>query len=277
MDASLKNIFISFAIIISFCMGYFLKSGDNIIIKEKEIVIKEIPKEVTKEVFINNQKVIGEAKSYYEKAFKLFLVNIGYSLTDRQKTELQEVIAEPAEYLAKKNNQNPILREFDFTPTESFNKLVAKEEADLKSITDESLLKNAQKFILKDPALFFVRSKLIITFDSIKKINGEYRAQLFRLVGKNKGRIDNIYLQADYILKDEDKIDGNFNLKLSHEGKVYSDSNGSGGNGNIRIKNGDLIIKAGPSYYFHFKGMNLNEANFYTGGKFVGMARFQKI
>lgn len=273
----MKNIITTLAIISAFCLGYFLRSGETTVIKEKEIVIKEVPKEIRKEIFIENKQEVEAAKSYYQKAFKLFLINVGFSLNKTQQTEFTDMIEDPANYVGSSSPKSEVEREFDFIPTKSFEKLVATEEANLKSITDESLLKDAQKFILKDPAVYFARSKMISSFESIKKLNGEYRAQLFRITGKAKGRVDDIYLQSDYIIKGEDSIDGSFTLKMYNGDKIYSDSNGTGGNGNIRIKDGDLIIEAGPNNFFHFKGMNLQEANFYSRGKFTGMARFQKI
>jgi hypothetical protein len=273
----MKSILTTLAILIAFCLGYFLKSESKTIVKEKEVVIKEVPKEITKEIIVEKKEDINLAKEYYEKAFKLFLINIGYSLNKTQESEFEEMIKDPTNYVASKDSQDEIQREFDFIPTNDFKRLVKAEEADLKSITDEDLLKDAQKFILKDPAVYFARSKFIKSFEGIKSINGEYRAQLFRMTGKNKGRVDNIYLGADYIVKGESGIDGTFTLKMSHGDKIYSDSNGSGGNGNVRIKDGNLVIEAGPSNFFHFKGKNIDEANFYSKGKFVGMARFQKI
>ncbi len=44
----MKSILTTLAILIAFCLGYFLKSEKTTIVKEKEVVIKEVPKEVTK-------------------------------------------------------------------------------------------------------------------------------------------------------------------------------------------------------------------------------------
>jgi hypothetical protein len=277
MESSLKIIVVILSVVLSFFLGHYFSSGTTNIVKEKEIIIKEVPKEITKEVLVENRVDVEAAKKYYEKAFKLFLINIGHSLNQKQESDFQEMIDSPKSYMAKEQNQDQIQREFDFIPTDSFKKYIAKNEADLRNITDESLLKNNQKFVLKDPPLYFIRSKMINKFDEIKHINGEYRAELFRIVGNNKGRVDSVYLQADYTLKDENTIDGSFTLKLSHADKVYSNSSGNGGNGNIRINKGDIVIKAGPSNFFHFKGKNLGEANFYSNGKLAGIARFQKI
>lgn len=275
----MKPVLVLVALIASFSLGYFLKSSNQTqtIVKEKEIHIKEVPKEVTKEIYIENKEDVAKAKSYYEKAFKLFLANIGYNLNRETESEFNQMMENPIAYSEKEKPKSSIPRELDFIATKEFESLVAKEEADLKSVTDEDLLKKGQKFILKDPALFFARAKLIKNFNDIKSINGEYRATLFRMIGNNKGRVDQIYMAADFMVKEEKKIDGTFTLKMSHGDKLYSDSNGSGGNGNIFFNGKDLVIEAGPSNYFHFKDGVIEEANFYSRGKFIGMAKFNKI
>ena len=42
------------------------------------------------------------------------------------------------------------------------------------------------------------------------------------------------------------------------------------------LKNDSILIQAGPGSFFHFKGKSIDVANFYSNGKLVGLARFNK-
>lgn len=274
-----KNILLSLIFLI---LGLYL--GREFFPKEKIITeVKEalVPITKTKTVSIKDESSLNKAKEVYAKAFQLFLANLGLKLDDEKQEKLQELVSNPDNFLATTKQKNDpevfIPREIDFTPSNWFKEFVQKEKANLKHITDDNLVSDAQKFILNDPALFYARSKLIKKFPKIKKVLGTYKGLLFRIAGNNKGRRDDVQLGLDFSVKDEDSITGSFSLKLSADGEVYSNSQGQGGNGDIKFKDGSLIIEAGPGRFFHFKGEKLDVANFYEGGKLAGFARFIKI
>ncbi|MFT6070330.1 MAG: hypothetical protein ACJAT2_003215 [Bacteriovoracaceae bacterium] len=250
----------------------------------KEKLITKVQSEqvpITKTISIKDESALSEAKEVYAKAFQLFLANLGLKLDSEKKEKFSELLKDPSEYLATTKEQTKtevfIPREIDFTPSDWFKKYVQKEKANLKHITDDALISEAQGFILSDPALFYARSSLIKKFPKIKKVLGNYKGVLYRIAGENKGRRDDVRLGLDFSIKDEDSITGSFSLKLSADGDVYSNSQGQGGNGDIKIKDGSIIIEAGPGRFFHFKGEKLDIANFYEGGKLQGFARFNKI
>jgi len=221
-----------------------------------------------------------EAEAFYGKAFALFLANLGLKLDKEKEENLKELLENPKEYLAvtKRNPETEVYipREIDFNPTSWFKEFIQKENANLKHINDDALIKDAQEFMLKDPALFHARSTFIKKFPILKLLLGEYKGNLYRIAGNNRGRRDDIYLNIDFQLKEEDKVDGSFTLKLSADGETYSNSSGRGGNGDVKIKNDSILIQAGPGSFFHFKGKSIDVANFYSNGKLVGLARFTK-
>lgn len=273
-----KTLLISvFFLIIGFLIGreFFPKE----VIKTK-IQSELVPVTRTETISVKDESELKKAKEVYAKAFQLFLANLGLKLDEEKKEKLQELLKDPSDFLAntieKSNTEVFIPREIDFTPSDWFKDYVQKEKANLKHITDDALISEAQKFILKDPALFYARSSLIKKFPQIKKVLGNYKGVLFRIAGNNKGRRDDIQLGLDFAVKDEDSITGSFSLKLSADGEVYSNSQGQGGNGDIKIKDNSLIIEAGPGRFFHFRGEELDIANFYEGGKLAGFARFTK-
>ncbi len=225
-------------------------------------------------------KTDKEAEAFYGKAFALFLANLGLKLDKEKEENLKELLENPKEYLAvtKRLPETEVFipREIDFNPTTWFKGFIKKENANLKHVNDDALIKDAQEFMLKDPALFHARSKFIKKFPTLKLILGEYKGNLYRIAGSNRGRRDDIYLNIDFQLKEEDKVDGSFTLKLSADGEIYSNSSGRGGNGDVKIKNDSILIQAGPGSFFHFKGKSIDVANFYSNGKLVGLARFNK-
>lgn len=233
---------------------------------------------VVKAIIIQSNTSLEEAKVLYAKAFNLFLINLGLNLDRDKQKLLKEILLDPVTYIEgnSSNTQVFIPREIDFTPTKWFDKYIKDEQADLKNISDDKLISDLQGFFLKDPVLYFARSTHIKTFSKIKHLSGDYKAELFRITGKNKGRIDQVSMFINFQIKGEASITGDFKLKISHDGNIYTNSSGSGGNGNIRINNNSIIIEAGPGRFFHFKKGKINNANFYEEGKLTGFARFTK-
>lgn len=261
-------------------LGFYLGQGSNevpVSQSEGEPQVKVVYKDRPVEAQVNSD--MDEAQKLYGKAFQLFLANLGLNLDKTKKETLKRVLENPKEYLAttKENSGETevyIPRELDFAPTGFFKEFVQNEKAELKNITDDKLLDEAQKFILKDPKMFYARSNFINEYNEIKTFNGTYQATLFYIAGKNKGRNDQIELTVDFKIKDENEIDGSFDMKISSEGKTYSHARGTGGNGDIRVRNGQIIVEASPDTFFHFQDNKMGISNFYRRGKLVGMARF---
>jgi hypothetical protein len=247
---------------------------------EVRVVIKDYPSQSGAE-----DRDVFKARRYYEKAFNLFLIALGVRLSDDQKEELNELIEAPENYISKSDSEEEeveelkleqVAKELDFSPAKNFAQLIKEKELALEHIRDEALIKDLQGKVLKDPSLFYARSKYIKKLGALKKVIGEYRGQLYRISGENKGRTDEIYLKMDFHLKEEE-IEGEFNLILSFDGRKYSNSSGNGANGNVRLRKGSIIIEAGPGSFFHFADQKMRQANFYTNGTLIGFARFTRL
>lgn len=228
-----------------------------------------------------------KAKSYYEKAFNIFIVTLGLRLNTEQKEQVKNLLKDPKDFIVNNVNTNgapssPEVhynedpRVSEFANNNSFTDYLKKENAFTEHIEDANLMKKSGAFMLKDPAVYKARAKFIRKFPKIKKFNGEYSGKLYIITGKKKGETHLIETQIDFSVKDEDKIDGSFVMKISHEGNVYSNSNGRGGNGDIRLKDSSIIIESSPDTFFHFQNEELTIANFYRAGKLQGIARFEK-
>jgi hypothetical protein len=276
----MKNIIL---IILGVIIGVIgtLSMSDN-----SKTVIKEVTAQKLVEIASESNSPLNElgsidlkkAEEVYGKAFNLFLVSLGLKLSLNKREELQKLLKKPEKYIPERGDgegQNYIPREIDFKPSTWFKDFVQREKADLKNIEDDKLLRDVQDFMLNDPALYYSRSTYIQKFSEVKKIMGEYAGVLYRIAGNNKGRVDQVYMNVNFSLKEEDLIEGTFSLKLSNDGDVYSNSQGDGGNGNIRFKGTSILIEAGPNSFFHFRGSKIDVANFYEDGKLAGVVRFR--
>lgn len=249
---------------------------------EVSVIIEDFPKERK----INKPAdVEAKAKQYYEQAFKLFLVTLGLKLSEDQEEELSELVESPENYLDKSTEAQDsgkdikveqVAKDYDFTPVKAFAELLKNNDMVFDHIRDQGMIKKLQRRVLKDPPLYYARSKYVKRIGPLKKILGDYRGKLFRIAGQNKGRIDDINLGMKFFLKDE-KIEGDFSLILSSDGNNYSSSRGNGGNGNVRIRRGAIIIEAGPGSFLHFADKKFELANFYTNGELVGFVKLEKI
>jgi|GEM_PF-2517408 len=269
--------------LLSFSSGYWLGVNKKVeVINYKELISPkdiEIPKEG------------GDAKLYYEKAFTLFLATLGLKLQDRKREELSLLLDKPKEYI-----ENESISDSGASPDKPLNskelsgegnelsaaipKREAQEEYNLENLP-EKLGEQALARLLKDPDLFFVRTKFIKKFQKIKRYNGEYRGTLFRIAGENKGRNDEVLLSLKYSRANDkestDNIEGSFSLQLFNGTELYSNSSGDGGNGNFRFKGRQLVIEAGPGVFLHFSNNKLTEANYYEDGVLRGVVRLRKI
>ena len=250
--------------------------------EEVSVIIADIPKE---KLEVESAQVELTAKQYYEKAFKLFLMTLGLKMSEDQREELAELIENPQNYVDKSSSAQAedkdirvekLAREYDFKPPRIFAEVLKNNDMSFDHVRDIGMMKRLSRKVLKDPTLYYARSKYVKRIGPLKKIMGDYRGRLFRVAGTNKGRTDEILLSMKFFTKDE-KVEGDFSLALSSEGKTYSNSRGNGGNGNVRIRRGAIIIEAGPGSFFHFADKRFELANFYTNGELVGFAKLEKI
>jgi hypothetical protein len=229
---------------------------------------------------LNNQS-LGEAKKYYEKAFSLFLATIGAKLTSSEKNEFSKLMSDPKNYLAQNkrmgsNSSGPIVdtgKEKRARPAMQFygqQATITKKNLEVKD-----LQKEAAKFVLKDSVLFHARAIPVKEWGpAIEKVNGSFTGKLYRF-DKNPMEIEDMELHVNFGLNEENKVDGEFQLIISKDGKIYSDKRGSGGNGAIRVNPKDptsILIDASPNSFFHGKLNDLSVLNYYYDGKHIGVA-----
>ncbi|MCR9204253.1 MAG: hypothetical protein NXH75_06735 [Halobacteriovoraceae bacterium] len=258
----------------------------------EKIIEKPIEREVIREVIVDKpkeahlkdlQKREIIAKEYYEKAFLLFLANVGLQLSNQEQKSFNQLVRNPQEYLARSPQPFPerMKREAPkvFTPKAqppSPFQTLAPKEVNFENVPS-GLKKKALNNIIKDPAVYYARSKYFRKFKAIKKHIGEYKGRLFHLKGEDSGRVDQIYLKIDFIRGEKGEIQGDFTLQLFNGTEIYSNSNGSGGNGNVRFKENNIIIEGGPGRFFHFLEGNMELAHMYDNGQYMGIAIFHKI
>lgn len=285
MDKLIIIIIILVTAISSGLIGHKIGSDQNEVLVESDI--QEMPDKNTPEILPdkNCNVEFEKAKEYYGKAFLLFLANIGISLNQNQKADLDNLIKRPNNFRPENVASNQDQEESeelvilpDFLNETSFGDYLKKHNSNIDHIFDKKMVKKNSNFILKDPGIFYVRSKFIKSFQKIKAMNGFYTGKLFLFVGKDKGEVHDLEMNLDYVQKEEDgdDIDGTFNLKISEDGNTYSNNNGRGGNGDMRLNNGSLIIEASPNTFFHFEKDSIDTANFYRNNELVGFARFIK-
>lgn len=220
-------------------------------------------------------------KEYYEKAFLLFLASIGARITEKEKSQLQQLVANPTKYVEANPYATKDGIEIDpglnikkeipaEAPHASRAKELPKKQLELKNIQAQ-----AQTFRLKDPGLFYARSHFIQKWSpQIQAINGDFSGKLYRL-DKDPMEIEDVEIHVSFVVREDEKIDGEFQLLLSRNGEVYSNNRGSGGNGDIKIHPEDpstIIIEASPNSFFHGKVHDLSLLNYYYDGKHVGVA-----
>lgn len=253
------------------------------VVKLEKPPIEDCPNPTSSEIQDDSQ-----SREYYEKAMGLFIAALGLKLTSGQSQEMDRMLANPKEYVptpelevaAKETHENspevllptPTSTGLYFDRSEVYQK-VGKDGRD---IFDQELVSRGLKRVIREPAIFFAKSSYSEDFKLLRRINGSYRGSIYLIAGPNKGRTDIVTMTVDFRRKGDNKIDGEFQLILSSNGEVYSESNGSGGNGDVRVNGEEIIIEAGPERFFHFLDSRLTMANFYIAGQFVGVARFTR-
>lgn len=262
----------------SFWLGWSFGPSDE------KVVEKIIEKEVEKKVYIKASEGVsleelkrGEevAKAYYEKAFMLFLANLGLKLSTSDEMELGNLLNNPQEYLARtkekpRENSKPKVISEDGIFKEGL--LSPQEVASLP----EDLKEKARRNILSDPMESYGKSKYITEMRTLKRYLGEYKGELHFLKGKNKGLVHQVYMSLNFKKKGNGDLDGSFNLQLFNGENVYSDNRGTGGNRDVREIDGHLIIDVGPGWFFLFPNGRLNIGHYYQEGILQGIVRLEK-
>ncbi len=228
---------------------------------------------------------LSEAKTLYEKAFILFLANLGLKMTSEQKVTMDGLLQDPKTYLADHNS--PVTPREDVINEPEAKTRGGEEHYDTKKNRpkDLKLPPEANKvvaagndFILKKPLSYYEDSKYLEKMDwRFKRINGSFEGKLYIVQGERKGEIDQVDLSVDFSINQQRNIEGTFFLQMAREGSVYSTSEGNGSNHNIRIHPEDkksIILEASPNSFFHFRNEGMEVANYYAGGQFVGVAQF---
>tara|TARA_R110000868_G_scaffold86182_8_gene241738 strand:+ start:1732 stop:2574 length:843 start_codon:yes stop_codon:yes gene_type:complete len=219
-----------------------------------------------------------------EKAFLLFLASIGIKNAQKYSEDINDVVTSPEEYQPEvvkdeEPKAAPVAEIAFFFNEEEAKKLILNNEFIRDRIEYEPGLKRTTTFLLRDPAVYFARSKLVTKYSKLKRLNGNFIGKLYRMNGKHKGKVEDIELGIDFWPKDDKKIDGKFTMKIARDGEVYSDSRGQGSNNDIYLNPNNpkqLIIKGAPGMYFHFEGMLVKYANVYDEGEFIGVSTFTR-
>lgn len=272
--------------VIFFFLGWTMSPSEEKIIEkpvEREIIRKVIvdtPKEAHLKDLEKREMV---AREYYEKAFLLFLANLGLQLSNQEQDSFNQLVRNPQEYLAR--SPEPFSERIQKKRAEKFPQ---NDQPDSPFVTlnpkghniqnlPTELRKKAFKTILKDPSVYYARSQYFREFKDVRRYVGEYKGNLFLLKGEDAGRVDQVYLKIDFTRGEKGEIQGDFTLQLFNGTEIYSNSNGSGGNGNVRFRDENLIIEGGPGRFFHFIKGRMDMAHMYDNGQYVGIATFNKI
>ena len=220
-----------------------------------------------------------------EKAFLLFLASIGIKNAQKYSDDINEVVNNPDDFKSRELQEDvaeavaPTPIAFFFNEEEA-RKMILNNEYIRDRLDYEPGLKKTATYLLRDPAVYFARSKLITTYSKLKRLNGNFIGKLYRMSGKHKGKVEDIELSIDYWPKDSKKIDGKFTMKIARDGEVYSHARGEGSNNDIYLNPNNpkqLIIKGAPGMYFHFESMVVKYANVYDEGEFLGVSTFTRL
>jgi len=281
------------ALALSFLTGFyshhFLKEKPRIKVKEHHLneCADHYNKLIADDKKIACRHELEKIQSLYGKAFNLFLINLGLNLSRSNKNDLNKLIESPKQYAAAKKVSDEVTLEEEVTDKSLLSKNDKRffphptsEQLELMSqIEDKDIVLKGLKNTFKDPALALARSEHIKKFKKIKKMNGSYIGKIYFFSGDYKDKTHDVEMIINYFFKENDEksdIDGSFSLKLISEVGIYSNSQGSGGNGDIRLAHDHIIIEAGPTRFFSFQKDNLDYANFYIKNKHVGFAKFEK-
>lgn len=270
-----------------FYLGYLVgvENSQVQVVEKVNFVKSDLPEEKViykeKKVFVesdNSQEELKKAQELYSKAFNLFLANLGLRLKGKEALQLENVISDPETYIQENPEPESLAKvevqdsSLYMSPIDFF-KVIKKEYKDEAIYPELDLLKVAQSNILKDPAIYYAKSNLVKDLKTIKKYNGFYKGSLYILLGENKARVDDISLKISF----QNEKEGTFELVMSENGNVYSDSRGRGGNNDIRMNGDHLVLDVGPDTFIEFPAREIETGNLYRQGKYLGVVKLQKI
>lgn len=275
----MKNILVGFIFGALVSAGAFMwipneKPQVTAICQEQEKIIERIVEEK------NCPESIDEGK--IEKAFLLFLASIGikkdYANDVKSLVNNPESFNPPEKVTSEVKEEMVVQTEFFYPRDEALKTF--NSGGVLREISDYyPKVRSTASYLLKDPAVYFSRSKEIDEIKKLRRINGVYIGKLYRLTGAHKGKIEDVEMNIEYWSKGKNEIDGKFTMTLARDGTIYSNMRGDGGNSHFYLNPRDpkeLIIKAGPGMFFHFIQSGLENANVYYENSFIGVARLQK-
>lgn len=272
--------------LIGFVLGALLTGGAFMWIPSEKPLITPVCQEQEKIIetkFVENEcPVVDDSK--IEKAFLLFLASIG--IKKDYSSDVKSLIKNPENFDPSFDEINDSSEIPQISETQFF---YPRDEA-LKTFNSGGVLqemsdynpsiKSTVNYLLKEPAVYFARSKTIQEMKVLRRLNGVYSGKLYRLTGKHKGKVEDVEMSIEYWHKNKNEIDGKFNMTIARDGVVYSNMRGEGGNNDLYLnpqKPNEIIIKAAPGMYFHFIDPKMQSANVYDEGVFIGVAKLQKL
>jgi len=267
--------------LIGFIFGALLTGGAFLWIPSETPVVTPVCQE--QEKIIETTKYVESScptldDSKIEKAFLLFLASIG--IKKDYSSDVKSLVNNPESYSPPAREESvveatPVAEIEIYYPRENFAKTFTANDTFRIATEYDPKLKKSADFVLKDPALYIARSKLIESMRVLRRLNGVYSGKFYRLKGDHIGAVENIELSLEYTFKNRKEIEGNFFMSMERDGNVYNRSRGNGGNNQLYLNpaNSDqIIIRAAPETYFHFLDLNLALANVYEKGEYVGVA-----
>lgn len=269
--------------IIGFLIGALLTGGAFLFVPADKAVVTPICQEQEKIIETKYVDTLKDCPSLdeekIEKAFLLFLASVGIRNTQQYAATVNQLVANPSAY-----EPTPVMPTAE--PTQSFEEtqVFYDRSAAIKQLNASEMwreisdydqgLKQLANSLLKDPAVYFARAKTIQDMKVLRRIKGTYVGKFYRMIGKNKGKVEDVEMTVDFWAKDK-KIDGSFNMTIARDGVVWSNMRGNGNNDNVYtnpLNPKQIIIKAAPGMYFQFEDEKLFQANVYDEGEFIGVS-----
>lgn len=211
---------------------------------------------------------LAEAEKYYGKAVVLFLAG----LAREAQPEAAEVIPE------SDSDATPEQRSSE--PAAAVQEKPALETVSTRTMTKKERLA-AEAAKKKDTALNrMVAFQRSVPYDKltpeVRKMLGVFEGSLTQLEGKNKGRVDHVFMEFGFTMQ-EGRLSGAMVIKLiDPQGNVYSNSRGDGGNNTLRPVAGQsdqIYVQTAPGEFIilDLKNPNQLRGSYYDStGAYVG-------
>lgn len=205
---------------------------------------------------------LAAADILYNKMLKIFLADLALKI-NRVDYELTSLPL-PSERILKETNQESNLQH---SSSIGINTLPRPEVAPL----DLPKLSPHQEAIKQFKNLSFLKNNHPL----IKKFKGQYSGKIRYILGKHKGRVDDIQLNIDYQLQ-EKKLEGQISAILTDPtGFEYSRLNSNGSNQTLKIdpqNSQKFFFETSPSGFLHlgWRGDQSLEGEYYQEERFIG-------